>query len=79
MSSDAAPIPDLPSPYEFKKIRVNKMLNALYNGDEVIIERWWKSPNVYMSMEIPRVLFETNQDKVVEVAHAEVRRRLAKQ
>jgi hypothetical protein len=55
------------------------MLNALYNGDEVIIERWWKSPNVYMSMEIPRVLFETNQDKVVEVAHAEIRRRLAKQ
>jgi len=75
MSSDAAPIPDLPSPYEFKKIRVNKMLNALYNNDQKEISKWWVTSNKQLDLMKPVDVFEINQDKVVNVVHAEIKRR----
>lgn len=66
----------LPTPYEFKKMRVNKMLSAIFEGDQNLIEKWWYTGNSDFDHMKPADVFEINQDKVVEKVHAIIRSRM---
>ena len=50
------------------------MLSALFNNSQEQIDKWWQSPNVELDHMKPSEVFDIDQDKVVNMVHAQIRR-----